>query len=476
MSFLVNLTLFGWVPLMLFLYRRMPAQRAVVLGFIAAWLFLPIASFAFVGIPDLSKTTATIYGVVLAVVLFDVGRLSGLRFSLLDLPVFAWCLSPFLSSVTNGLGLYDGATGIFRTAVFWALPYFIGKLFLGNLRGLYCLACGIAVGGLIYAPLCLLEVRISPQLHNMVYGYHQHSFAQTFRYGGWRPVVFMQHGLEVGIWMMAATLVAVWLWRVRALTILLDLPLLETFELPMLWVCALLLLTFVLLKSTGAYGLFLLGGLALAIARKWRTSLPILAIGFLVCGYLSVATLSSNVEYQDRIITSLERIGLPQDRLASLRFRFINEEMLADKARQRLLFGWGGWGRSRIRDENGKDITVTDSLWIIYFGQNGLYGLGNLYAMMMLPPMLYLWNFRKQAWRHPHLAAPSVLATVVILYMLDCLVNAMLNPIFILSAGAIAGLVQRGPQVLRPSRRQPPRQRLVRQLPRRQLAGNLARR
>ena len=57
------------------------------------------------------------------------------------------------------------------------------------------------LGGLIYVPLCLFEVRMSPQLHNMVYGFAQHSFGQTVRGGGWRPMVFMQHGLAVGLFM-----------------------------------------------------------------------------------------------------------------------------------------------------------------------------------------------------------------------------------------------------------------------------------
>src|SRR5437764_1120755 len=38
-------------------------------------------------------------------------------------------------------------------------------------------------------------------------------------------------------------------------------------------------------------------------------------------------------------------------------------------------FGWGGWGRSRIFDQwTGKDISVTDGGWIIYFGVYGWFG------------------------------------------------------------------------------------------------------
>ena len=59
------------------------------------------------------------------------------------------------------------------------------------------LLISIFIGGLLYVPLCLFEIRMSPQLHKLVYGFHQHIFAQTFRFEGWRPTVFLQHGLAV---------------------------------------------------------------------------------------------------------------------------------------------------------------------------------------------------------------------------------------------------------------------------------------
>jgi hypothetical protein len=39
----------------------------------------------------------------------------------------------------------------------------------------------------------------------------------------------------------------------------------------------------------------------------------------------------------------------------------------------------GGGGGSLVCNEEGKDISVADSLWIIIFGQYGLVGLGLLY-------------------------------------------------------------------------------------------------
>ena len=50
------------------------------------------------------------------------------------------------------------------------------------------------------------------------------------------------------------------------------------------------------------------------------------------------------------------------DRAGSVQFRLDNENMLAKKAMQQPLFGWGGWNRARVFDESGNDLTVTDGV------------------------------------------------------------------------------------------------------------------
>ena len=57
------------------------------------------------------------------------------------------------------------------------------------------------------------EVRMSPQLHSSMYGFRPFRFDQAYRWGGYRPSVFMQHGIALGLFMASCTLVAFWLWR-----------------------------------------------------------------------------------------------------------------------------------------------------------------------------------------------------------------------------------------------------------------------
>ena len=63
-------------------------------------------------------------------------------------------------------------------------------------------------------------------------------------------------------------------------------------------------------------------------------------------------------------------------RRQSLAFRFDNEEILLRHARERMAFGWGTFGRHRVRDPiTGKDTSVTDGYWIIALGSQGAVGL-----------------------------------------------------------------------------------------------------
>jgi hypothetical protein len=79
------------------------------------------------------------------------------------------------------------------------------------------LTMGVVFGGLAYVPLCLFEIRMSPQLLSMFYG---SSIWSGTRFGGFRPHVFFHNGLELGMWMTAVSLAAWWLWSCGALKVL----------------------------------------------------------------------------------------------------------------------------------------------------------------------------------------------------------------------------------------------------------------
>jgi tetratricopeptide (TPR) repeat protein len=129
------------------------------------------------------------------------------------------------------------------------------------------------------------------------------------------------------------------------------------------------------------------------------------------------------------------------ERAQSLEYRFQCEDLLMAKALQQPYLGWGGWGRSSAEwpGTNGKRVP-TDGLWIIIFGTNGFYGLVLLYLAMILPLARFVWRIPVRFWGLPQMAAASLAAALLSLYMIDCLLNAFVNIIYVTLAGGLNGI------------------------------------
>jgi len=197
-----------------------------------------------------------------------------------------------------------------------------------------------------------------------------------------------------------------------------------------------------------------LGVLALFSALKpLKTSIIITLIAILIVSYVSVAASGMiTPEARSHYMEQLKQV-VPVDRVDSLEFRLKNEEILGEKAREQVVFGWGGWGRARVYDENGEDISVTDSLWIIAFGNYGLVGLISFVASMLVPVLAFCWfAYPARTWAHSNVAPAAVLMVIVLLFMFDCVLNAMPNPVYTLTCGGISSLVLNNPAI-QPRRR-----------------------
>jgi hypothetical protein len=427
MTELIPIALYGWIVIVLMMFSILPPRRAVIASFLGAWLFLPQAQIPFPGLPDVTKITATSFGVLLGALIFDSGRVMRFRPSWVDIPIVAWCLSPMAASLTNGLGSYDGLSACLNQVAAWGVPYLMGRLYFNDLASLRDLAIGILVGGLIYVPLCLIEVRLSPQLHRWVYGVRNFDFSQTYRWGGYRPTVFMQHGLMVAMWMISATLIAAWLWMSDSLRHLRSVPISVMF--------GALFVTSVLCKSAGALVLLMVG-LGVMVATRYLR-MPALILLLVAVPPLYITVRAKGMWGGEQLVAFAAQVN--EERAASLEGRFLNETMLVDKALQKPLFGWGTWGRWRIRDDMDRDITTADSLWIISLGQTGLAGLTSLLAVLLLPVLLLMRRVPVRHWMQPATGAAAVLAVLLVVYLLDSLLNAMVNPIFVLAAGGLSG-------------------------------------
>lgn len=433
---LIPVVMFGSLPVIFYLFIRFPAQRAVIISFVVAWLFLPQVSYPIPILPPLTKTSTACYGILLATIIYDTERITTFKPGWLDIPMVIWCLCPIVSQVTNG---GSPISPTFLQIISWGTPYFLGRLYLGSLDGLRQLAIGIFAGGLAYIPFTLIEGVKGPILHQMVYGVNAvDDWGQARRMGGWRPVVFMQHGLMVGVWMMTAALIGIWLWQSGTI---------KKFQGRNIKTLAIILtIAFFLCRSTGAYSLFGIALIVLFSAKWFRTSLPLLFIIGYVVFYLYISA-SGQFSSKDVIDFITQLFG--EERAASLKFRFDMEEILGEKARQRFLFGWGDSGGNRVYNQYGKDISITDSLWIIAFGAQGAVGLVSLFSSLLLPVVAFCFKYPARTWSNPKVAPAAALGVALTMYVFDCVLNAMTNPIFAVVAGGISGLVLKAPESLK---------------------------
>jgi len=87
----------------------------------------------------------------------------------------------------------------------------------------------------------------------------------------------------------------------------------------------------------------------------------------------------------DQIVSVVSTV-FGEDRAGSLKFRFDNERSSRISAAEND-FGWED-GDEAVFNEWRKDISVTDSLWIITFGAQGAVGVISLTVFMLLPVLV----------------------------------------------------------------------------------------
>lgn len=424
MSPLIYVALAGWGVLVPVLFAFGNHRVAALFALVAGYLILPQAVVSLPGMLDLTPTSAVSVGLLLAIVGFDSVRLVLLRPVWGDLPLAVWCLSPLGSSISNGLGLYDGLSGVLGTVLTYGVPYLAGRLYLSDRAGLRDLAKAIVLGAVAYIPLCAYELRFSPQLHRIVYGAQLvEAFTQSRRFGGWRPIVFLPHGLCVGMWMAVATVVAATLRRQRVLE--------HLGRIPMGLVVLALAATTVLCKSAGAIVLAASAVFVRGASRWTRTTTPLLLLVLLAPAYLGARVV---FRWDGDWLTESAREVNPE-RAASLSTRVETDSLIVERAMERPVFGWGGWSRLR----QGLRPILTDTLWALTLGQRGLVGLVSLFGALVFAQTTALRRLRLA--RGDETTHPEVIALVVLLAMhtLDSLVNAMVCPVFIAAQGALIG-------------------------------------
>jgi len=426
--------LYGWIPVTFLIFCVNPPRRAATISVIAGYLFLPQLSFYIAGLPDFSKATVISIGTLLCVAIFDGPRLFSVRPRWFDAPIVCYCVvAMIMTRLTNGIPIYEGLSLALDQTTYFGIPYLIGRVYYSDAEGVRDLAIGFVIGGLVYVPLCLWEMRMSPRLNSDVYGFTLMGggFAvDNVRWGGFRPTVFLQNGLTLSMWMSATAVAAYCLWSTGTVK--------RLFGLNFGGLTALLVMTSVFCRSTGAVALLALG-IGLWFSLKGRRA-PAFVLIFLLLP-LAYMTARTTRLWSGSAMVEISRV-LSEDRAASLKFRIDQENELINKAMQRPIFGWAGW-RSRVTDKNGTDISITDGFWTIVIGDTGLFGLVSFTAFHWLPQFLLYRRYPVRLWRDPAVAPAAALSLGLGLYLIDNLFNATFGPVTTLICGGLMGLTPR---------------------------------
>lgn len=299
------------------------------------------------------------------------------------------------------------------------LPYYFARRYLASPEAHRKILVALVIMGLIYSVLMLVEMRLSPQLHRWIYGFHQHSFLQHIR-DGYRPMMFLAHGLYVGFFILMCVMAALGLWKAGQ---------------GIKWLIAAAWLFLILLISENL-GATMVGFLVVAAylgTGRWIQILFAMSIGFIV--FLFPIFRGAGLVPVEQI--SAAAAAVSEERSRSLNTRLRNEDIALTRALEKPVTGWGRWGRNQGYNENGKVITIQEGVWIQAITENGWYGYLGLFSVLTLPAMFVIGVWRRKEIP-PETFALMAITTGNLIYMIP---TTCLTPAGWVMFGALAGFM-----------------------------------
>ena len=376
-----------WIPIAIWGARRWPPAKAGMLLMLLPLMFLPeLVTVNLPGLPTLGKAEFAKIIMLLGVLLFHRQRLASISLPRWSRVVILMLLGgtvltvftnmdpiPHPGSKLLGHQPFDAVTASLKDVLDYVLPFVLGLALFRDARDIRTLFGSLAGATIIYGLFQLVEVRLSPQFNNWVYGYFQHSWEQMVRDGGFRPIVFMAHGLTVAMFTMTGILSSAVLQKIK----------LPVFGKKAVWATSFLFVVLVLNKSVAAL-LYSIAGTLLIFFFTPKTQLRAAVVMAVIV--LSYPTLRSAdlvpVDTVSEVMT--EQFG--KERGRSLMVRITNEKLLLGRALERPLFGWGTYGRPLLYDpETGRQLSIPDGEWIVTLGKSGFVGFYAKFLLLLIP-------------------------------------------------------------------------------------------
>ncbi|BCD97452.1 hypothetical protein [Marinagarivorans cellulosilyticus] len=443
-NFLAYAMMAMWPLFALIIYKKFGAERAAILVFLVPYLLLPEKTEIDLPLlPSIDKTA--IIGLAAYFILkkhinksLFFTNSSPIKFLLI-----LGFLTPAITVMNNteslsfievekpGLTWWDGVTYFIQYFSLIYAPFIVGYYLLSTPANQRNILIFISTAGLIYLIPIAWEVRMSPQLHSNIYGFFPHDFRQQIRNGGFRPVVFLGHGLTVSAFMVSAFIAACVLMR--------QTPNFKYKFIPAKFAFIALLIGVILCKSLG--GLFIATFILVTLfftSKNRQTSIA-LFIGLILFSYPLIR--DSATPALDKISALIEAKN--PDRAQSFSYRLNMETMILDHANSKALTGWGSFGRNFVRDMNGNPISVPDGHWVLLLSTFGWLGYISIYGLLTFTVLKLRQHVKKQKDNSEHTYAIG-LAMVLTATMIDVIPNSSFSNMTMLLAGSLAGSILQG--------------------------------
>jgi hypothetical protein len=447
-----------WIAVTVVLFWKLDLRTAALIVVIGGWAILPNTDYprsvlvqggeqsgpthglAVPAPPPLNKATAIGLGCLAGILAFHWPmRRAGSRSTLIprwfDLPMIAWCAVPFASVLANGRPPAEGLAQIRHLALAWGVPYAVGRLAFLSEPALQRFARAWVVAGLAYLPFCAVEFIAGPVWYHLIYGGHTYRYSGALRRVGHRPLVLLEHGNQLGIWMATAAVAACWLWATGHRG-----PLrFGRLSLPALAPPVVLVVACLVCQSHTSIVLMLLALLPLALrghlGRVGRGLVlgGIGLIGLAALGGVAWVVVNSGGNPRQAARSLFHGVGK-----SSFTWRMARIEEQVPNLAAHPLLGRGTADWSGLTPDGTFSDPVAVSLWVLAAGMYGAIGLAAVVGVLHLPLAAAVARLRHLDWDGPRCGGISAAVAILAVSIADLTMNSCLLMPVLIAAGGLA--------------------------------------
>lgn len=442
---MTQLALVAWIPLTAILFVLLRPHVAAAVSMVFGVALLPsLRAIPLPVLPDLTQYTVPVMASFAMVLIRYPQRLMAARpgrgAEALILAMVAGALvtnltntdpQVFASTVLPGMSATDSVNDGLQMIIRWGLPFLLGRALVRTEKEASEVLTVLALAGLFYVPFVLVELAIGPYFHALVYGAPPSpaTFWHSLKYGGFRPVVLMNHGLTLSGFMLYSTIAWVGLLRSRV----------KPFRLPMRPISVGMAVVVAFCKSRAVY---IYGVMSIPMLLFARPRLQMLAIAGLATVILTYPFLRSLDLIPVQAVADIAEEYAGYEAAQSFTQRIETEGEILGRTSERYFFGWGGYSRYFVYDPvTGQVQSVMDGFWLIVFGKGGLFRFLTLFVFLVSPVFYALRRIDRITSRRAQVMV-CCLSWIVVLRTFDLLPNSTVDPYLTFLGGVTCGLAR----------------------------------